>query len=60
MLAGKSAGEAYQELLNGLIEMTQTSPEALIITESQKNRRVPQNTFLYVLIGDPALQAFAK
>ena len=34
--------------------------DAFIIAESQKKRRVPQNTFLYVLIGDPAIPLFVK
>ena len=58
VLAGKSAGEAYQELLNGLIDLKQTGSDEFIIRNPDASPRVPQNTFLYVLIGDPALQPF--
>ena len=59
ILAGKSAGQAYQELLNGLFDLKQVKTDQLVIPLPASSPRVPQNRFLYVLIGDPALQPFA-
>ena len=58
VLAGKSTGQAYQELLNGLFDLKRVDSEKLTIKLPASQPRVPQNTFLYVLIGDPALQPF--
>lgn len=56
-LEGQSVGEAYQQLMNGLIELRNTKSGDFVISEEGKaNKRVPQNRFLYVLIGDPALR----
>ena len=59
VLAGKSAGQAYQELLNGLFELKRVDTNKLTIPLPASGPRVPQNTFLYVLIGDPALELYA-
>jgi len=56
---GRTVGQAYQELLNGLIDLQQTTKGKFIISAEQKtSRRIPQNLLLYVIIGDPALQPF--
>ena len=58
VLAGKTAGQAYQELLNGLFDMNPVKSDKLVIKLPASSPRVPQNLYLYVLIGDPALQPF--
>ena len=58
ILEGKSAGQAYQELLNGLLDFKRIEPDKLIIPLPADGPRVPQNFYLYVLFGDPALQPF--
>ncbi|MFK7766259.1 MAG: hypothetical protein AB8B55_03375 [Mariniblastus sp.] len=56
---GHSIGQAYQELMNALILKTKTSPSGFVISDQEKNnKRVRQNTLLYVVIGDPALVPF--
>ena len=60
VLEGKSAGQAYQELLNGLIDWIQIDSNEFVVDNPGNSRRIPQNRLLYVLIGDPALQPFAK
>ena len=57
LLEGKTAGQAYQELLNGLIEYRDMNPADFALSESdKKSKRPPQNSLLYVLIGDPAFR----
>ena len=58
VLAGKSAGQAYQELLNGLFDIKPVKSEEMVIPLPADGPQVRQNTYLYVLIGDPALQPF--
>ena len=60
VLQGKPAGQAYQELLNGLFDLKRVNSEQLVIPLPAESPRVPQNLFLYVLIGDPALQPFVS
>jgi len=54
---GQTVGEAYQQLLNGLIELQGfRSGDFVIRNQPQQRRQPPQNRLLYVVIGDPALQ----
>lgn len=56
---GKTVGQAYQELINSLIETTNsTSGDFIVADQDRQKKRVPQNRFLYVVIGDPALSPF--
>jgi hypothetical protein len=60
-MKGKSVGEAYQELMNGLIEMQGTKSGGFVVTEKADRGRQPsQNILLYVMIGDPAIQPFER
>ncbi len=56
-MQGQTVGRAYQQLLNGLIELQNTQSGDFVIRDQQKQqKRHPQNRLLYVIIGDPALQ----
>jgi len=56
---GDSVGEGYRELMNALIDTTITHPSGFIPSERERNqKRLPQNSLLYVVIGDPALVPF--
>ena len=58
-MKGKTVGEAYQELMNGIIDMQGTKSGGFVVSEGAANRRQPpQNILLYVVIGDPAIQPF--
>ncbi len=57
-LEGKTVGEGYQRLMNGLINLKEVKSGDFVIRE--KTKRPPQNSLLYVVIGDPALQPFEK
>lgn len=52
---GLTVGEAYQRQINALLDYNDVSPDDLI--EGSLDRT---NDLLYVVIGDPALQPFAK
>ena len=55
-MAGQSVGQAYQQLLNALIDLQQTKRGGFVIPADKKaDPRVPQNRLLYVIVGDPAL-----
>jgi hypothetical protein len=54
-MAGKSVGQAYQELINGLIDMRGFQPGKFVVKNAGQQRRIPQNALLYVVLGDPAL-----
>lgn len=56
-LNGQTVGEGYQQLINGLISTQNVSTGGFVIREASKSP--PQNLFLYVVIGDPALRPFA-
>ncbi len=59
-MEGQTVGQAYQQLLNALIDFQQTKAGEFVISEDQTaSRNLPQNRLLYVLIGDPALQPFS-
>jgi hypothetical protein len=57
---GQTVGQAYQQLLNGLIELQGTKSGDFVISNSKQQQRPPQNRLLYVVIGDPALQPLEK
>ena len=57
-LQGSSVGEAYQQLINSIIEMRGFGPGSYVVKKPVPKRRVPQNTLLYVIFGDPALVPF--
>ena len=57
-LGGASVGEAYQQLINGLIDMRGFGPGRYVVKPTATQRRLPQNTLLYVVFGDPALVPF--
>ena len=56
---GQTVGEAYQQLINGIIQLRGFKSGNFIVNSANTSRRIRQNTLLYVLIGDPALQPFA-
>lgn len=58
-LQGNTVGEGYQRLMNGLINLKEVESGGFVIREQTK-KRPPQNSLLYVVIGDPALQPFAE
>jgi hypothetical protein len=61
LLEGQTVGQAYQQLINALIEYSDTKSGSFIIGDSQKaSKRLPQNRFLYVIVGDPAIQPFER
>ncbi|MEC9093247.1 MAG: hypothetical protein VX438_11110 [Planctomycetota bacterium] len=61
-IQGASVGEAYQQLINGLMDMRGFGPGRLVVKPSpgqpsrSRPQRIPQNTLLYVIFGDPALR----
>lgn len=57
-LGGATVGEAYQQLINGLIDMRGFGPGRYVVKPTATTRRLPQNTLLYVVFGDPALIPF--
>jgi len=57
-LGGATVGEAYQQLINGLIDMRGFGPGRYVVKPTATPRRLPQNTLLYVVFGDPALVPF--
>lgn len=60
-IEGQTVGQAYQQLINGLIDWGDFKSGEFIIPDSQTNqKRVKQNRLLYVVIGDPALQPFER
>ena len=55
-MAGKTVGEAYQQLINAIMTMRGLRPGNFILADpSAAGRRLPQNILLYVVLGDPAL-----
>ena len=55
-MQGKSVGESYQQLINSLMDMRGFGPGKFVVTEVTPGQRgIPQNTLLYVIIGDPAI-----
>ena len=57
-LEGASVGEAYQQLINGLIDMRGFRSGSYVVRQPVQQRRLPQNSLLYVILGDPAIVPF--
>ena len=59
---GLTVGEAYQRLINALIEYYQLSPSNFISGDEGDTQAFVEraNNLLYAIIGDPALQPLAK
>jgi hypothetical protein len=56
-LDGQTVGQAYQGMINSVIEtQTQNMKRYVVSDPNISPRRIPQNALLYVIIGDPALQ----
>jgi hypothetical protein len=60
---GQSAGEAYQRLINAVLEYDEFKPvyaEPAAVADSERVKRLERriNPFLHVLAGDPALVPF--
>jgi uncharacterized protein (TIGR03067 family) len=60
---GQSAGEAYQRLINAVLEYDEFEPvyaEPAAVADSERVKRLERrlNPFLHVLAGDPALVPF--
>ena len=54
---GKTVGESYQQLINGLIAVRGFRSGRFVVPPGRAaGRRVPQNLLLYVVFGDPAVQ----
>ncbi len=62
LLHGETVGEAYQRLIDGLLEWTQLKPDALVLANPDPDNTpalMRRNQLLYVIIGDPALRPCA-
>ncbi|MEM6688076.1 MAG: hypothetical protein AAF664_01530 [Planctomycetota bacterium] len=58
-LDGQSIGQGYQQMINGLIEQRGAKSGDFVLSKDQLASRNPrQQSFLYIVIGDPALQPF--
>jgi hypothetical protein len=58
-MEGRTVGEAYQELINAIIDKNQFKSGGFFLHDIPENaRRIPQNILLYVIYGDPASQPF--
>ena len=58
-IEGRTVGEAYQQLINAIIGMRGFRSGDFIVRDLERARRVPQNTLLYVVLGDPAIVPIA-
>ena len=52
----KTVGQTYQELVNSVLSMQPPTLKSFVVDKTEAPRRLPQNSLLYVIIGDPALQ----
>ena len=57
-LAGETVGEGYQRLVNALIAKSGVRSGGFVVRAGQGGQ--PQNSLLYVVLGDPALRPFEK
>ena len=57
-LGATTVRETYQQLISGLIDMRGFGPGRYVVKPSVTQRRLPQNTLLYIVLGDPALVPF--
>ncbi len=56
---GKTVGESYQQLINGLIAVRGFRSGRFVVSPDRAaGRRVAQGLLLYVVLGDPAVQPF--
>jgi len=56
-MRGTTVGEAYQQLINGIIDIQGTKSGSFVLSEKAEiGQQPPQNILLYVVIGDPAIQ----
>jgi hypothetical protein len=62
LLQGETVGEAYQRLIDGLLEWTQLEPDQLVLAHPETAimpALMRRNQLLYVFVGDPALRPLA-
>ena len=57
-MSGATVGEAYQQLINAIIDMRGFQSGRYVVQQPADQRRLPQNALLYVVFGDPALAPF--
>ncbi|MBG70465.1 MAG: hypothetical protein CMN06_10190 [Roseibacillus sp.] len=57
-LSGATVGEAYQQLINGIIDLRGFQSGRYVVKQPVGRRRMPQNALLYVIFGDPAIRPF--
>ncbi|MEC9096989.1 MAG: hypothetical protein VX776_10175 [Planctomycetota bacterium] len=59
-MQGETVGSAYQQLLNAIISMRGFRSGEFVIPTPVTQRNIRQNTLLYVIFGDPALQPLVE
>ena len=59
-MQGETVGSAYQQLLNAIINMRGFRSGEFVIPTPVTQRNIRQNTLLYVIFGDPALQPLVE
>jgi hypothetical protein len=62
LLQGETVGEAYQRLIDGLLEWTGLEPDQLVLAHPETAAMpalMRRNQLLYVFVGDPALRPLA-
>lgn len=57
-LSGATVGEAYQQLINGIIDLRGFQSGRYVVKQPANRRRLPQNALLYSIFGDPAIMPF--
>jgi hypothetical protein len=57
-MSGATVGEAYQQLINAIIDMRGFRSGSYVVKQPSDQRRLPQNALLYVIFGDPAIVPF--
>jgi len=60
---GLTVGEAYQRLINAIVDNNRFSPDMLVLrngTAATRPEVQRRNLLLYVIIGDPALQPLQR
>lgn len=57
-MSGATVGEAYQQLINAIIDMRGFRSGSYVVKQPADQRRLPQNVLLYVILGDPAIVPF--
>jgi hypothetical protein len=62
LLQGETVGDAYQRLIDGLLEWTGLEPDQLVLAHPETAAMpalMRRNQLLYVIVGDPALRPLA-